>query len=250
MILPLPNEIKKHIKNDTPNLSLKYYKWLYVYKADFSGLSDNKKEYFEQFIELSIKEDYKKAHQLKEEQLEGIGITFTLTTASRLITGIGYTHPTEIGFMFDWTSGLPVIPGSSLKGVALNVVENEPSCCLDEEKLMIFGSKESGGEIIFFPAYPCSQDRQKFLELDVMTPHYGPYYRDPQNNPPADWYSPVPLHFLTVPEGIRFCFRLAHRRNLKDKESPLLTKAKNILTYTLTEYGVGAKTNVFYGYFK
>lgn len=49
--------------------------------------------------------------------------TFQLTTTyPGLLVGIGYQHETKIegelklGFYFDYTSGLPVIPGSSIKG--------------------------------------------------------------------------------------------------------------------------------------
>ncbi|MBT9174939.1 MAG: hypothetical protein DDT22_00605 [candidate division WS2 bacterium] len=254
MTLPLPEKISNQISRENiPNLSLKYYKWANVYKDSvFLELTNDKKEFFQKFIQLSGKGEYSKAYKIREKLLENIGISLNLTTVSRLIIGIGYDHPTEIGFMFDWTSGLPVIPGSSLKGAALNVARSEPSCCTEEEIKKIFGTKDKSGEIIFFPAYPCLKEGQRFLELDVMTPHYPLYYPNPQdnNNPPADWYSPIPLNFLTVPIGVRFCFRLANRGNLMEGNLPLLLKAKDILTYTLTEYGVGAKTNVSYGYFK
>lgn len=245
MHLPLPKKISENIKNlEAPNLSLMYYKWADVYNNTFAEIDKSKKKgFFNSLINLSKKSDYINAFSIRKNLLEGVGISFGLTTASRLVCGMGYDHPLENGFMFDWTSGLPVIPGSSLKGIALD-------CCPEVEKKEIFGSEETGGQIIFFPAYPCLKHGQGFLELDVMTPHYQPYYSDPKKNPPADWYSPVPLHFLTVPEGIKYCFRLANRNNLMDKNSPLLIKAKDILIYALTELGVGAKTSVFYGYFK
>ncbi|MEM9260932.1 MAG: type III-B CRISPR module RAMP protein Cmr6, partial [Bacteroidota bacterium] len=51
--------------------------------------------------------------------------SFTLTTQyPGLLIGTGYTHDiaavgaTKIGFFFDHTTGLPVLPGSSLKGIA------------------------------------------------------------------------------------------------------------------------------------
>jgi len=121
--------------------------------------------------------------------------------------------------MFDWTSGLPIIPGSSLKGASLRVAEyivkNEitiEGLSLEKgEKESIFGSKDKSGNIIFCPAHPCADDNKPFLDLDVMTPHYQPFYQKNENNPPADWYSPVPLFFLTVPRGIKYCFRLAEK---------------------------------------
>ena len=257
MPIPLPNEITNRISKNlsAPNLSLKYYKWADFYKNDFTGFQDDKKDaqtkynFLKKCIALSGESDYKQAFETRKNLLEGIGITFTMITASRLVFGMGYKHPTEIGFMFDWTSGLPVIPGSSLKGAARYAAEIGNHECIKE----IFGADEGdaqAGEIVFFSAYPCLLDNKPFLELDVMTPHYSEYYSDPANNPPADWYSPVPLHFLTVPAGTKYCFCLARRKDLRDKESPLLKKAENILRCALSEFGVGAKTSVFYGYFR
>jgi CRISPR-associated protein Cmr6 len=258
MALPLPNDLNI-ADGPTPNLSLTYYKRADIYTEDFSDIDSKKKrdgapskkeKFLKSFIKLSKEKEYKQAFETRKRLMEGIGITFTMTTTSRLVFGMGYEHPTEIGFMFDWTSGLPIIPGSSLKGAARHAAETEKHDCINE----IFGVEKGdaqAGEIVFFPAYPCLIDNNKpFLELDVMTPHYSAYYSVPAKNPPADWYSPVPHHFLTVPSGVKYCFRLAHRKNLRDKESPLLKKSENILKYALSEFGVGAKTSVFYGYFK
>ena len=218
MPIPLPNEITNNLRESlpNPNLSLKYYKWADVYENNkFEKFKKDKADFFNKFINLSAKPAYKQAFETRKRLMEGIGITFTMTTESRLVFGMGYEHPTEIGFMFDWTSGLPILPGSSLKGAARYAAETEKHDCIKE----IFGAEKGdaqAGEIIFFPAYPCLIENDKpFLELDVMTPHYAPYYSKPAENPPADWYSPVPLHFLTVPAGVKYCFRLAHRKNLK-----------------------------------
>ncbi|MEW6007109.1 MAG: type III-B CRISPR module RAMP protein Cmr6 [bacterium] len=255
MNLPLPEYLRNITDNQLPNLSLRYYKWVNFYKKDFTDFEketkDNKPkfEFLKKFVELSKQNTYNQAFETRRRLMENIGICFTMTTATRLVFGMGYEHPTEIGFMFDWTTGLPIIPGSSLKGVARDAAESSNDECLKE----IFGSKKEdkekcSGEIIFFPAYPYIEGNKPFFELDVMTPHYREYYSD--KKPPADWYSPMPLLFLTVPAGIKYCFRLAHRNNLKDKKSTLLKKAENILKYSLTEFGVGAKTAVSYGYFK
>lgn len=251
MPIPLPNEIRNNIRKNVSNLSLKYYKRADVYENDeFKKLKKDKTEFFKEFIDISASPAYKQAFETRKRLMEGIGITFTMTTVSRLVFGMGYEHPTEIGFMFDWTSGLPIIPGSSLKGAARYAAETEKHDCINE----IFGAEKGdaqAGEIIFFPAYPCLIDHNKpFLELDVMTPHYSEYYSDSEKNPPADWYSPVPLHFLTVPAEVKYCFRLAHRKNLKDTKFALLNQAADMLKCALANFGVGAKTSVSYGYFK
>ena len=124
MPIPLPNKITNNIRENlpNPNLSLKYYKWADFYNNVFTGFAENTKhenpkfDFLNKFVALSGGDAYKQAFETRKRLMEGIGITFTMTTESRLVFGMGYEHPTEIGFMFDWTSGLPIIPGSSLKG--------------------------------------------------------------------------------------------------------------------------------------
>jgi len=259
MPLPLPKAICKIIKLEnlqTPNLSLRYYKLADMYQSDFNETEKDRSAFFRITRQLSARPEYSLAFATRQKHLELIGTVFTLTTAKRLLFGVGYSHPLEIGFTFDWTTGLPIIPGSSLKGVARSFAkENKERCQVDDALIdKVFGpeNSEHAGEIIFFPAHPCLTIGQTFLELDVMTPHYAPYYQKPQEKPPADWYSPVPLHFLTVPVGIKYCFRLADRFNhgWKEVDSPLLKTAKQLLKSALIEQGVGAKTSVDYGYFR
>ncbi|ODS41413.1 MAG: type III-B CRISPR module RAMP protein Cmr6 [Candidatus Altiarchaeales archaeon WOR_SM1_79] len=354
MNIPLPNKIRNSVNElNNPNLSLRYYKWAGIYNNDYNDIpAENKKEFFEFFTESLNKKAYDTAFSTRKKYLDKIGIHFELTTASRLVFGVGYQHPVEIGFMFDWTSGLPIIPGSSIKGDALKIakltydkflfnwndvpgkdnerirkylkddlnikwVENakieknndskdiiitrgnnsaifklneeknnvilkiiggethEYSLKKEEGKISIyrdkkveieglfsdnknffndkkvdeiFGSQQNAGKIIFLPAYPVIDENTELFELDVMTPHYGPYYSN-SKNPPADWYSTIPINFLTVKREIKYCFGIADRLNLNEKNSDL-EKVKTLLEYALTEFGVGAKTSVFYGSFK
>ncbi len=250
---------------ESPNLSLAYYKLADVFeKEEKNGKTSysiikQRPNFLNRFVELSKPlHGHVQSFHTRKRDLERIGTGFSLTTAKRLLFGVGYSHPLEIGFSFDWTTGLPIIPGSSIKGVALSFAQQ---CHPDKKRKdewwegtgnPIFGTKDSEGKLIFLPAYPCLDGTKPFLELDVMTPHYKDYYDNPTKNPPADWYNPVPLHFLTVPAGIKYCFRLADRLNLgwKEPDSDLLKKAKQLLSSALKEQGVGAKTSVDYGYFK
>jgi CRISPR-associated protein Cmr6 len=108
------------------------------------------------------------------------------------------------------------------------------------------------GNIVFFDAFPCAEPT---LEVDIMNPHYSDYYNDNDaKTPPADYLSPVPIHFLTVgrqaarsKEALKFQFVLGLRQNSKeDKE--LLKTATDWLNEALTQQGIGAKTAVGYGY--
>lgn len=279
-MLPLPQDIRNQLGalNDAPNLSLYFYKWADVYKENFTATDAGKKKSFFKRVEgFSTSGAYAKALSTRLDALNTIGRTFQMETASRLVFGTGYDHPTENGFTFDWTTGLPLIPGSSLKGAALKAAGlfldgslEVPGLTLDDvhrEKIIdIFGYgkgsegrlgkgfADSGGRVIFVPARPVpdagdNSFSKGFLEVDIMAPHYGPYYNDPDNNPPADWYQPVPILFLCVRRGVLYEFRVADRLDLTGGDKTLLNIAEKLLKAAFMELGVGAMTAVAYGYF-
>ncbi len=123
----------------------------------------------------------------------------------------------------------------------------------------IFGTQSFEGLVIFFDAFPTyeclkelTKNNKPILELDIMNPHYQPYYSARENelksveNAPGDWHDPNPIFFLTVPAGIEFQFALA----LRDGDKDLLKKAKNLLIEVLKNHGIGAKTSLGYGRFQ
>jgi hypothetical protein len=103
----------------------------------------------------------------------------------------------------------------------------------------MFGAQKKKGEVVFLDAYPKDVPQ---LHIDIMNPHYGPYYSD--GVPPADHHNPTPIKFLTVAPGTTFIFRAVTK-----KENGLPQKVKKALLSALTEEGVGAKTAVGYGRF-
>ncbi len=188
-----------------------------------------------------------------------IPLVFTAKLKTRLITGLGQTHPTETGMVFEHNIGVPYIPASSIKGLVRFAHRLEVGLGLDESKdafpetliPAIFGgdSKEEKkketyrGQVIFLDAYPETVPQ---LELDIMNPHYGPYYMDDRGTKaPGDWYDPVPVKFLTVAAGTVFIFRALVPKDRSD----LLEAVKKAYSTALTQEGVGAKTAVGYGRF-
>jgi CRISPR-associated protein Cmr6 len=148
-------------------------------------------------------------------------------TTSRFVTGTGNEHPVENGFTWHHTLGTPFIPGSSVKGMmrcwAEQWWENTDRNGIVSE---LFGPRssnqeKSAGNLIVFDALPI---KPVWLEIEVMTPHYGTYYQSKENadqsnsgrqdNPPADWHSPIPIPFLTVASNQSFIFGLAPRGEL------------------------------------
>lgn len=204
---------------------------------------------------------------------------FRARLVSRLAVGLGLPNPTENGLWLDQTHGLPLIPGSVLKGVSQDYAQLErgewPGLELmrnDPEFIALFGAQTPSppdrhfqarqGQVIFFDAFPILKGSNPF-DLDIINPHYQPYYAQPATNQPADYYSPVPIVFLAVREDIAFQFALAAReadftwKNSQGIEShyqisalDLLIGAASYLKGAITELGVGAKTSVGFGRFE
>jgi hypothetical protein len=102
----------------------------------------------------------------------------------------------------------------------------------------VFGTIRYAGQVLFLDAIPANPANLT-LELDVMNPHYGPYYQ--RSEPPADYHNPEPVFFLTIGPGSEFLFAVASR------ERGLAERAQGWLTKALTEMGIGAKTVAGYG---
>jgi len=212
---------------------------------------------------------------------------FTLKTDWRLIAGLGHKGPLEVGFTFH-RYGFPILPGSSVKGVARAWAFCELAERLQESSLLqlegilalpeqdkyeeqfadryhqsrpevvamaadfraIFGTTGTAGLAIFFDAIPAGQTR---LQLDIMNPHFPHYYGDKNGTVrPTDCQSPKPVYFLTVAEKSEFLFAVGWRRPLAgDAEAVRLQpRARDWLIHGLTELGAGAKTSAGYGYFQ
>lgn len=226
---------------------------------------------------------------LKERQKEAVSKeakSFTYKPGWLTVAGLGGASIFEVCITLHHIYGFPYLPGQALKGVTRNHIINEifngieggktEGALSDPLFCAIFGApskscfgKAYKGAVVFLDAYPKSFPS---LEVDIMTPHYGDYYQDTTGNkPPADYYQPVPLPFLTV--GNKFSFNVlidAERLELPPNRyhgkllletsklaevsskwcSPLsfLDVAHFWLAKALQESGIGAKTAVGYGY--
>lgn len=194
-----------------------------------------------------------------------------------LLCGSGYTcqvlsnraekeETYQLGLYFDHTTGLPIIPGSSLKGV-LRAVFPEKISDNDKEKIKfeyiaeligdktisismvielgykIFGTSVDGqGSGIFLDAYPVSLGTKKDLFADdYITPH-GDVLKDP-----------VPIKFLKVAPGVTFQFDFILQPVTVSENEQTITldpaKQLDIFKNILLDWGIGAKRNVNYGSF-
>lgn len=262
MNLPLPKKTREYFKTDQrrllkmSNLGLLFNKYVYSWQNGWQMEEKNSKEFRDAVSNITFAKDYianiLKRQQAIAQSLQSFGWhteSFTSTTNSRLIIGLGGTSVIETGMTLHPLYGFPYLPGSGLKGLARAYAEIavEPKPPSDELR-EVFGSEDKNphnvannrqGKVFFMDGLPTQFPK---LELDIMNPHYDEYYRG--EKPPADYLNPVPITFLAVAAGQQFSFAVYSR----DKD--LAQKAKAWLIGGLTELGAGGKTNVGYGYFK
>lgn len=180
----------------------------------------------------------------------------------RLILGLGDETVLETGLRFEHTFGMPVIPGSSLKGACrayvhdcvtkrLSVTEPAWHPETGEAFRAVFGDTEESGLVRFHdawwvPAEPglaavAASGAEKPWVRDVMTVHHPDYYQKESPALPSDADLPTPIPFLAV-RGI-FLFAVT-------TPSPEWTETvRQLLTDMLATHGVGGKKTSGYGRF-
>lgn len=168
--------------------------------------------------------------------------TFSRSTAWRLVTGLGGVNPLEISLTLHRIHGYPFIPASGLKGAMLAYARSTEA--IEAGAIAeVFGTLGRVGGATFFDALPeLPPPGESLLDIDLINPHFGPYYQ--RDEPPADYWSPKPVFFLAIQPGTHFHFAIAARTER------IAGLAANWLGRTLSESGVGGKTAAGYGAFE
>jgi CRISPR-associated protein Cmr6 len=180
-------------------------------------------------------------HHRRLDAIAGPSGRRSFRTAFRLATGLGQEHPLENGFVFDRVLGVPMLPGSSVKGLLRAYLGLEEKDTLRDRLL---GRQEQPGCLVVLPALPARWPR---LAVDVVNCHHPDYYAG-RRREPVDWENPNPVYFLTVDVGVDFIFRLALVAGRED--STAMGEAFDALEQALGTLGIGAKTAVGYGVLK
>lgn len=168
----------------------------------------------------------------------------------RVVVGHGEDSVHETSLTMSPTYGVPVFPGSALKGLAAAYARQLEVPA--EAMVRLFGSPRPGaptekarqGSVVVLDALPAQPPH---VVVDVLTPHVKPYYDTAHDNgqptqPPAEYHNPVPVRFLAV-EQTPFRALLAGPR--ED-----LTQFADLLDHAVGELGLGGKTAAGYGYFE
>ena len=183
-----------------------------------------------------------------------------------LIIGMGNPHDVgkdfggneeiKTGFSFDYTTGQPYIPASSVKGVLRSYFKEHRQAVSEIIKSVVkidFSadklSPKEKSEIellesdifddndIFLDAVVYWGDKYGYmLSSDYITPHDQDHIKNP-----------VPIRILKINPGVRLEFRFLLNDHTVNDKTVTKDMLKDIFTELLSLFGVGAKTNVGYG---
>lgn len=164
------------------------------------------------------------------------------------------TTVTDATVLLHHTYGVPMLPGSGLKGLMRawgRRRAQEGTLDLDDLGALLGPERDAEEhraalvnvlDALWIPGSPAGQSP---LGLDVVTPHHGDYYTGDQ--PPADWQQPVPSSRLVLQPGVRFCAILEGCAAPPGQIGEWLDLATELLDGALTHLGFGAYTAAGYG---
>lgn len=173
------------------------------------------------------------------------GSSMTAQLGSSLAIGLGNESPLEVGLTVHHTYGMPVIPGSAIKGMCRRgALKLKAEGKMNDERLhVLFGDTKARSAFVFWDAWydPTSVDGAPF-HRDVITVHHPKYYQK-GSAWPTDFDDPNPVPFLVVKPGAKFLFAISAPNEEWGKF------ALDLLKWCLQNIGIGGKTNAGYGYF-
>lgn len=229
-------------------------------------------------------------HLFQIENSEGFECT---TTYPGLTIGTGYNHDTnnegefKIGFYFDHTTGLPVIPGSSVKGTLRSVF---PQLSYDHPLKPVAPDAIQNAKINYIASlFNIENDKLKFVhelelvifegidliatnsnfnngkeDIEYLNSYRRIYFHQAFISAPAsdskifalDYITPhkeplknpVPLPFLKIKPNVVFKFQFIFPETIISGVKS--ENVKNAFQEIINTIGIGAKTNVGYGQFK
>ncbi len=259
MRYPLPTDTSQIFQNKArtlcDNLSLLLDRYV-GYIDDWKFDEKQKAEFFRQLTQnRPLTQDLVRANYQRWQRMVGVlphSQTFTASPEWRMVVGLGKSSILETSMTCDRITGIPIIPGSALKGLAASYAmlcelekTDRGEAETDSDFKAIFGTQGETGAVIFLDAVPTKLPK---LEVDIMNNHHPNYYGDNTGNtPPAPWDSPNPVYFLTLGRASEFAFAVVGRGKETDIQN-YVNKAVDWLKAGLSEMGIGAKTAAGYGY--
>lgn len=179
-----------------------------------------------------------------------------------LLVGAGYPHDAKLeeaikcGFTFDYVTGIPYIPGSSLKGMLRSFFPGDQKEVSEEyasyirellkkDRFDVLGLKDNifEGNDIFLGAFPDLRDKPRsIMKMDYITPHKELEFNEPN-----------PISMIKIKPDVPIIFNFLLTDYTKDDEETIIISAeekKELFKNIIIDMGIGAKTNVGFGRLK
>lgn len=173
--------------------------------------------------------------------------SFEAKLTGRLYIGVNRDSALETGLTVHHSYGMPMIPGSALKGLAracaTSWLAGNPDALAH-----LFGTdpednqaEDQAGGVVFHDAWWIPDENLKPFVPEILTPHHPVYYSSHGETAATDFDNPIPAPQLAV-QG-RFLFVIEGDAGW----TKLTTK---ILKHGLAQRGIGGKTSSGYGFFE
>lgn len=170
--------------------------------------------------------------------------TLTAGICGRLYTGLNSAGTLETGISTSHTYGMPLLAGSSVKGVARSYAK---SLGLGEKHLdVLFGDdSDSGstkaGALVWHDAWFVPANTPPFA-AEIITTHHQDYYNGKQTEA-DEMEAPIPNRQIAAQGSFYFAIECA------PGAEAWAEYARNLLFQALQTQGAGSKTASGYGYF-
>lgn len=210
-----------------------------------SKVGETKAERIREICEITPSKIYQAAFTRWQSATQNFAHT-EATLAGRLYIGVTRDNALETGVTVSHTYGMPMIPGSAVKGLcracAGEWLNNpEASCYLfgNEPDVTDEAQLEVGG-LIFHDAWWIPDADKKPFVSEVVTVHHQAYYGSEGKQAATDFDSPIPAPQIAVQGSFYFVI---------EGEPAWAKLALRLLQQGLANRGIGAKTSSGYGYF-
>jgi CRISPR-associated protein Cmr6 len=176
-----------------------------------------------------------------------------LRAEARLAPGVGGASPLDVGLRLEHVFGVPILPGSAVRGVARHRCEEvwgradarfAPG---GEASRHLFGTSDHPGRLEVLDGWAAPETLMRSLGRDVTTPHHPDYHRTHGERPPTPFDSPIPVTHLTA--GGEFVLHLAWTDAAcgEAEAQAWLDVAERLVLEALAQDGVGGRTRAGYG---
>ncbi len=215
-------------------------------KADSGSTAGSEKAgVIARIVDLPVPDAYAWAYGRWQRATTGADfLADELDLLGRLYIGLSRESALETGMTVQHAWGLPMIPGSALKGISRHVARTASTLRDEAEAIAyLFGSDDDAhpesGAVVFHDAWWVPGSAATPFAAEVVTPHHGAYYAMGSRHA-TDFDKPVPAPQIAAQGRFRFVVQ---------GDPAWARLALALLRLALTTHGVGGKTTSGYGLF-